>query len=366
MQRECIVLWGTGIKAKEIIDNYVFFKNIIHIVGVIDNNENNWGKTWGIYTVLNPNQICELEFDKVVISTSIYFNEIKEQLVNNFGVPSEKIENNLYFAKRKLLFKYKNSSDKEICHVINRLSHNYLQVFNYQFTKLYENMPVKMAYDKAVGLYYVIHHGKRVYMARSFDTEDKVAEYYRGICMEQDKDSPHVYLDESFQINEGSVVLDVGVAEGNFSLEVVDKASKVYMVEADKEWIEALNYTFAEYKGKVTIINAFISDRTDSGTYKLDDIINEPVNFIKMDIEGSEYDALKGTEELIKKSKNIKCALCTYHNDYDAAILKKLAEEYGMSYMHTKGYMFFPKGINQRYISPRFRKGILRCWKNDI
>lgn len=40
-----------------------------------------------------------------------------------------------------------------------------------------------------------------------------------------------MYLDEDFQVEEGDVVLDVGVAEGNFSMEIIERASKIYLFE---------------------------------------------------------------------------------------------------------------------------------------
>lgn len=365
MKRECIALWGTGKKAKEIMKNYALVENMIQIVGIIDNNEENWGKQFGVHIILRPEQIHELEFDKIVIATNRYFGEIKEQLLHNLYIPGEKIENDLYFAKMKLFYKYQQSENKEIKQILDYLSNNPFKAFNYPFAEVYDNMAVEPVYDDKTGLYYVIHQGKRMYMMRRLNTKDKVTEYYRNICMEQDKDSPHIYLDESFQIDKGAVVLDVGVAEGNFSLEVIEKASKIYMVEADKDWIEALNYTFAGFKDKVVIINAFASDYSAYGTFKIDDLISEPVDFIKMDIEGSEIDAMKGAENLIRGSKKIKCAICAYHNDYDEVMIKKIAEDYGLSHTHTSGYVFFSGGVKQRYISPMLRRGIIRCWKEN-
>jgi FkbM family methyltransferase len=50
---------------------------------------------------------------------------------------------------------------------------------------------------------------------------------------------------------------------------------------------------------------------------KLDDtLIGSPVNFLKMDIEGSELDALKGGREFIKKNRPV-MAVSVYHNPRD-------------------------------------------------
>lgn len=49
----------------------------------------------------------------------------------------------------------------------------------------------------------------------------------------------------------------------------------------------------------------------------LDDIlVNKPVTFIKMDIEGSELPSLKGAEKVIS-SNFPRLAICIYHSDAD-------------------------------------------------
>ena len=55
----------------------------------------------------------------------------------------------------------------------------------------------------------------------------------------------------------------------------------------------------------------------------IDNMVNEPVTFIKMDIEGSEYKAIVGAEKAIKK--NIPTlAICVYHKREDLIEIPKL------------------------------------------
>ncbi len=49
---------------------------------------------------------------------------------------------------------------------------------------------------------------------------------------------------------------------------------------------------------------------------KIDNIVKQRVDFIKLDIEGAEQDAIDGAEETIKKYKPI-LAICVYHNAED-------------------------------------------------
>lgn len=49
---------------------------------------------------------------------------------------------------------------------------------------------------------------------------------------------------------------------------------------------------------------------------RLDNMVNDPISFLKMDIEGAEKAALLGAENLIKKYKP-KMAICVYHSSED-------------------------------------------------
>jgi len=69
---------------------------------------------------------------------------------------------------------------------------------------------------------------------------------------------------------------------------------------------------------------------------KIDNIIKEPVSFIKMDVEGSEAEALEGASELIRLHKP-KLAISMYHKHTDYRILplliKKLNPDYSCFYL---------------------------------
>lgn len=69
----------------------------------------------------------------------------------------------------------------------------------------------------------------------------------------------------------------------------------------------------------------------------LDEFIKEPYDFIKVDIEGYEYNMLLGAQEGIRKNKPI-MAICIYHNAVDMFSLMlyihKLVPEYKFSVRH--------------------------------
>lgn len=80
---------------------------------------------------------------------------------------------------------------------------------------------------------------------------------------------------------------------------------------------------------------------------KLDDDISEPITFIKMDIEGSELDAMKGAEWHIREDKP-KLAVCSYHNNHHIYEIPKLMREYNPQY---KLYMRYNGPFNHVLLS---------------
>lgn len=70
---------------------------------------------------------------------------------------------------------------------------------------------------------------------------------------------------------------------------------------------------------------------------------NENITFIKMDIEGSELNALKGAEETIRKNKP-KLAVCIYHRPEDITdiqdYLMELVPEYQFGIRHYTDHAF--------------------------
>lgn len=359
---EKIVLWGSGLRAVETVCYKDNFGQDCQIMGVFDNDRKQWGKKLGPYTIQSPKELKDVEYDKIVITTILYFDEVREQLVCQMNIDEKCIENSLYFAKKQLIQKYTNA-DEEASAVLAYLENHILDVFNYPFVEKYFHVEADIGFDEQAGLFYVRHKSFRMYMARRFDTEKKVLQYYQSILTEQDESSPHKYLDSNFSVSDGDVVVDVGTAEGNFALEVLDKASKLYLVEAEDDWVEALQYTFADYQDKVVIIQGYASDHTDGNKLALDDVIKEKVQFIKMDIEGWEVKALAGASRLIEASAGMKCAVCAYHNSEDEKLICDIAKKYGFKIDVTKGYMYYPIDYEQRYYNPVLRRGIVRLKK---
>lgn len=353
-----ILLWGTGQVAEETLTKCLTLDQY-DIQGCIDSNCEKTGDEFHGFKVYAPDVLDTVTPEKIVIVTDAY-EAVCEQIKTQFPHLLSVVEDKYYFYKQSILQRYGNTDDEEIKSIIACVRKNGLQVFNYDFSAKYNSIDVTPVFDEEKRLFYVVHKGKKMYFSKSYNSAEKAAEYYKYLLMEQDMESPHRYLTETFCIDEGDVVVDVGVAEGNFSLEIVDKVEKLYLIEADDDWIEAIRATFSDYGDKVIIIKAFVSDYDEGKFSSLDTLIKEPVNFIKLDIEGNEWDALCGAKKLIGNSQKLRIAACVYHQDADQVLIEALMDEYGMSHEASGGYMWFPESSRQAYISTKLHRGLVR------
>jgi hypothetical protein len=180
----------------------------------------------------------------------------------------------------------------------------------------------------------------------------------------QDTRSPHSY---QFNINYtlADIAVDVGAAEGIWSLDIIDKVKKIYLFECDDEWIKALQATFLPWKNKVEIVKKFVSNQSDEKNIRLDDYFLEEgiyPTILKADIEGCEIDLTKGSTELLSKYLH-HIILCTYHNENDYQNLSTIIQQYNFKIETTNGYMLSVYNLDGGYyeddMSHRFRKGLI-------
>ena len=83
---------------------------------------------------------------------------------------------------------------------------------------------------------------------------------------------------------------------------------------------------------------------TTMACVKLDDVVGGlPISYIKMDVEGEEYNSLLGAKELIKKyTPNL--AICTYHRTDDMWRLLNLIASYSDKYkFYLRSYNLYAR-----------------------
>ena len=269
------------------------------------------------------------------------------------GVKSLKRKLSLYFflhpGKKKM---YNN----EIEFIRNKSNDTYSYIFPYPFIFDYSFRDISVIKDDNLNLYYVFHGDKKLYFSKKYDTIAKVKIAYYCALIEQDKKSPHRYLDENFNIKQDDIILDVGAAEGLLGLDNIEKIKKLYVFEVDFDWINALKATFEPWKNKVEIIHKYVSDNNVDNNISLDAFLKEErINLIKIDVEGVEKRILTGAQKTLLKTEKV--AICTYHNHQDEESLNDLLISLGFRTSYSVGYMLF---ILKKLYPPYFRKGLIR------
>jgi hypothetical protein len=342
-----VILFGIGFNGRKMVEAYRKYGACFHIAAIAD-NQSELTVYEGI-PVIKPEDIGGYEYDEIWITT-IYHKEIKKQLKENLYADESVIRHVEYpipFLEGQIYQKYSEElRGKKLCcnqqmqKVIDYVSGNEVRMYCYPFFDEYADRDFDIFQDENCGLYYGIYMGRKMYLSRKMDNKKKAEVYFRYNCMEQDRRSPHCYMTHDFSIEQDSVGIDVGAAEGVLALSVIDKVKHIYLVETDPDWCEALKYTFADYKDKVTIVSAYASDVDGNGQIRLDtEFADKKIDFIKMDIEGAEVSALRGAVSLLQTNFP-KLAVCTYHNAEDDRKIKQILEDIGYnSLKNSEGYV---------------------------
>ena len=251
---------------------------------------------------------------------------------------------------------------QDIQEVLDYLKENKIAVFPYPFQDKYNADEIEVLDDEVKGLRYVKLDGKRLYFKKRW-SKKRIRHSFNELTKEQDPKSPHRYLNDHFKIDDGEVLVDIGVAEGNFALGAVEKASRIIMFETDKEWIEALHATFEPWKDKVVIVNKFVSEVTNQSNTTLDDYIapGEKITFLKIDVDGAESRLLNGCKRILSEQKPLKVAVCTYHKQQDEHDFNSLLIRNGFETSHSDGFILFY--YDKKMKAPYLRRGLIRAVK---
>jgi hypothetical protein len=253
-----------------------------------------------------------------------------------------------------------NEINDEQREVLAYLENNPVRIFPYPFHDNYSAEKIDVFYDSENGMRYVMQEGKRLYFKKRW-SEKRIKRAYSDLVREQDINSPHRYLTDSFTIGEDDILADIGAAEGNFSLSVIEKVKKIYLFEYDREWTEALRATFSPWAEKVEIINKYVSDSDDESHVRLDTFYkqNKDLTFLKIDVDGAESIVLNSCNEVFKGPGSFKVALCTYHKNNDEKDFTILLKNHGFSITPSKGYMIHY--YDKKMKAPFLRRGLIRA-----
>lgn len=170
---------------------------------------------------------------------------------------------------------------------------------------------------------------------------------------------------DTLPMTNDEVFIDAGCYDGNTTKEFLKSCngrySKIYAFEPDGNCykkceenlkgidnLELMNYGLWDKEAALRFAATAdtASKITEDGetiveTKSLDTLLgNQRVTFIKMDIEGAEYQALKGAEGIIRTWKP-KLAICVYHKWEDIFTIPELILEYNPDYkLYFRHYCF--------------------------
>lgn len=338
-----IIIFGFGEMGRKLTDECSTYEKDIVIRAIADNSP-----TKNIYNdipVIMPESIHQYVYDEIWVCT-VYFEDIMNQLSDEYGIEKDRmrfVEPVTPILENRLRKKYEAGMNDmavfsdEMQEVLTYLKDNPLSMYCYPFYKEYLHTKVSIQFDDSKGLYYGIYEGKRMYLAQRFNTIRKAEAYFNSVTMEQDLRSPHCYWNDERMSRLNGVGVDAGAAEGIFALKIIEQINHIYLVEADGQWAEALSYTFEPYKEKVSIIKKFVGNEDSADKIKLDSIIKgHKTDFMKIDIEGMELEALKGGENTLTKNK-MQLAVCAYHHKNDNETIRNWLEEKGYQTKNSQG-----------------------------
>lgn len=193
---------------------------------------------------------------------------------------------------------------------------------------------------------------------------DNVIIYREYCCITLDEQQ---YFEKFVKFDEGEVFIDAGVLDLATSLQFVKECEKnhvsdykIYAFEPDRVSYERCLEIKRQYPNvKLELFNSGLwssnmkigfTGEGEAGsrilndnalntidTVSLDSVVKDKVTFIKMDIEGAELEALKGSQNIIKQYRP-KLAVCVYHKREDIIeiprYIKSLVPEYHLYLRH--------------------------------
>ena len=188
-------------------------------------------------------------------------------------------------------------------------------------------------------------------------------------------EGPYGYTDGLFDVTvkPGDIVIDAGAWIGDFSAYASSKGASVYAFEPGETSFQLLLETSKlNTKGPIQVVNMGLGSKVGEAFFMCDDgrsaggriyagnnckkenVIRittldefvekqkiQKVDFIKADVEGSEYDLLIGAKNVLKKFEP-KLAICTYHKQDDPEVLERTILEINPKYkiVHLRMKLF--------------------------
>ena len=306
-----VCVFGIGAISYPIISS---IKNItdIKIDFLSDNDQTKWGKIYhNDLKCISPAELEKYKDDIAILITTQHYKKIYAQLFKKgfkkiFAVTEYRLLNDGYFKNKQNLQKIKKNALK----VMDILEDERSKEIMLTLIKNWFDFDVN-----AIG-YEEIFTNDQYYPAGIIKLSDKESFVdvgaYNGdtvfdFLKRTDNNFDFIF---AFELdNKNFREMELAVDKLGINLKRKIKLYNSGLLDEEKD----VYYETGGSGMQSTFINV-INTASDCGkTVRLSDVLrNEKVTFIKMDIEGSEPQALSGAEEIIKKQKP-KLAICVYH-----------------------------------------------------
>lgn len=321
---EGVIIFGAGVGGRALYEIIRDRDLTNKILAFSDNNEMKYGKTYCDEHILieEPKSLLpKYGSEAIVIIASSAYDLIRRQLLG-YGIPGK----NIYLYNFAFMDVYYSDC-----------------AFIYDNIENFERAYEKMADDKSCRIYECILNYRITKQEKYLLQMNKYVD-----------DEHYQYFDDAlFDFQENEIFLDVGAYTGdtfNVFNEVYGEWKGYIGLEADPEMYRILKTCTdnSALKDKIELINAaaWNEDTTlvfssNPGSSTLSDgndgmivraitgdntLLHKGVSFIKMDIEGAEYEALCGMKTIIQTNKPI-LAICVYHRRDDFYRLTDLIGE---------------------------------------
>lgn len=310
-----VVFWGAGYCLTMFLE--LFHESNIKVSAIIDNNSNKIGTTIQNIPIKSWEQVNDIWNDFLIVITTSYFDEVINQL------EELKFKGSIYYLPKNAY--YKNTV----------YSLNYIKKFEHRFRNVYEQLKDEIS--------------KKVYLNVLKNNMSLESRYFDEISSYE----INGYFGTDLFINvEDEIIVDAGAYIGDTVQEFFEhsegKYKYIYAFEPDEENYKVLKKNCSDKKNIIYICSGLgekketLSFCTGAGVSSHIDIdgdvsieINSLDNFfekkeaptyIKMDIEGSERNALIGAKNIIKKHLPT-LAISAYHKMEDMFALIELIQE---------------------------------------
>ena len=334
-----LVLWGAGFAFEATVE----LLDKANVKYAFDSNPSKWGKTVSGIEIRSPYEdFKKLELDKTafMISTNGYQYEIASMLVDTWGVK----KGNIFCNSNEITEKWR-----------------------YRPEWIYENL------DTISDVYNLLEddESKRYYIdfLKACITRDPF--FYRENPKSHQGSYDYKCDKDVFGVFSGDTIIDCGAFDGDtakFFIQRTGGNCKVFCFEPVVENYNAMVSWIDEQSiGNVIAYNAGVGskdgvakvysteEKTTMGAVgynrfgakkpvisevpvkALDDIINERVDFIKIDIEGAEMEALLGAKRTIENNKP-RMLLSAYHKTTDMWEIPYLIREINSNYKIYLGH----------------------------